>query len=89
MEEEDEEDVKPTIEYLDSLNDYRKRARSPAFEPPEEPVAKAPRFADEPIPEAMPPPMDAEDDMEGVAVTGEDDPIVYGRVPYLVSIAAG
>jgi hypothetical protein len=70
--------VKPSVEYLDSLNAYRKRARSPEMDLFDEPESKAPRLADAPPTE---PALlgDGEDEMEGVPLASGDDPIVYGR----------
>jgi transcription initiation factor TFIIE subunit alpha len=73
--------VKPSVEYLDSLNAYRKRTRSPEMDLFDEPESKAPRLASAPPTE---PALlgEGEDEMEGVPLASGDDPIVYGR-PHL------
>ncbi|KAJ7635101.1 TFIIE alpha subunit-domain-containing protein [Roridomyces roridus] len=72
----DEEDVKPNIQYIDSLNEYRKRARSQEKEAANK-IAKIEEtngfghyLADAPAPKAEPEP-------EPVPEEPKDDPIVY------------
>jgi transcription initiation factor TFIIE subunit alpha len=71
---EEEEDVKPDVSQLmhTSLNDYRKRARSPE---PDHGASKLARLEEPAAPPAVPEPDDMFGDDEAPA---EDDPIVYG-----------
>ncbi|KAH9916967.1 TFIIE alpha subunit-domain-containing protein [Epithele typhae] len=74
---EDEEDVKPDLEYLDSLNEYRKRSRS------REDVGDEDRGTTPKLPRtegSMSPPA-----LDAPPAGGADDPIVYvngGPVPF-------
>jgi transcription initiation factor TFIIE subunit alpha len=80
----EEEDVKPSVEYLDSLNEYRKRSRSsedtgygaPAKTPKLNGHAQLNGFA-HPAPEPEPLVVAAEEPLVGE--TG-DDPIVHGAL---------
>ncbi|KAI0337217.1 hypothetical protein BDW22DRAFT_1364381 [Trametopsis cervina] len=69
LEQEEEEDVKPSVAYLDSLNAYRKRSRSRSAERGR---AKTPKLAgyDSPHDAEPPEPVDA-------AGQAADDPMVY------------
>lgn len=90
----DEEDKKPSIEYLDSLNDYRKRSRS--REDVGTPRSKVARMSDIgfdtvqvngngnghlPVPEVVEP------EEPGIVEerTSSDDPIVYGQFLFLIN----
>jgi transcription initiation factor TFIIE subunit alpha len=66
----DDEDIKPNVEYLDSLNDYRKRARSPAVTDWDAPASKMARAE-------SPPQMEPEIQMD-ITSGDSNDPIVYG-----------
>ena len=81
----EEEDVKPSVEYLDSLNDYRKRSRSREDVGIGGPV-KTPRMnghAPSPLSytNGVEPPVEVEVAMNGAEtdVAAGDDPIVYGN----------
>jgi transcription initiation factor TFIIE subunit alpha len=80
----DEEEQKPSVEYLDSLNDYRKRSRSREDEGVKQ--TKLPKLGEEHMngfsPEAAQPngsPNDhPEMDAEDVSAPPLDSPIIYG-----------
>jgi transcription initiation factor TFIIE subunit alpha len=65
-------DVKPNVQLLDSLGDYRKRARSPSAHEDEPPAKKFSQDSG-PAPTATPA------GEPEVAQESEDDPTVYGR----------
>lgn len=82
----DEEDRKPSVEYLDSLNDYRKRSRSVEDEGTANSKSKLAKIGETLVESSYngysnggaPAP---EEDFEMMADPGaaaEDDPIVYG-----------
>jgi transcription initiation factor TFIIE subunit alpha len=76
---EEEEDRKPSIEYLDSLNAYRKRSRSREDEGAVKKVAKV-NGCGYPVPAV---PVDMEVEVESpvaIEVVPADDPVVYGKV---------
>lgn len=79
--EEEEEDVKPSVEYLNSLNDYRKRVRS-EDEDASERASKLVKTEADPTPAVNAfGELEVEDEMEGVQFGGAgaaDDPVVYG-----------
>ncbi|TFK49023.1 hypothetical protein OE88DRAFT_1683638 [Heliocybe sulcata] len=70
--EEEAEDVKPSIEYLDSLNEYRKRSRSQAVDESSEP-RKTPRVDESTY---APPPSEEPPAEETPEASPEDDPVV-------------
>ncbi|KAI0806213.1 TFIIE alpha subunit-domain-containing protein [Irpex lacteus] len=75
----EEEDVKPSVEYLDSLNDYRKRSRSAEVSAPDRGLSKTPRLNGYDSPHSALPPesepvVAAETEM---IVESSDDPTVY------------
>lgn len=81
----EEEDVKPSVEYLDSLNDYRKRSRSREDVGMGGGPVKTPRTnGHEPSPlsytNGVDIPVEAEILVNGMTVEDvpADDPIVYG-----------
>jgi hypothetical protein len=76
----EEVDVKPNVQLLDSLGDYRKRARSPSTHEDEPPAKKFSQDSG-PAPTATP-----TGELE-VAQESEDDPTVYGR-PYFSFVQA-
>ena len=81
----EEEDVKPSVEYLDSLNEYRKRSRSTEDTGHDRGPNKTPKLNGHtepsgfPLPEPEPPVIAAWAELmpEPPAV----DPIVYGMYP--------
>ncbi|KAF9031211.1 hypothetical protein BDZ89DRAFT_984828 [Hymenopellis radicata] len=82
----DDEDHKPSVEYLDSLNDYRKRSRSRENE------GDAGRFKVPKVEEPQPPLTNGNGNANGVAVNGDapqpmvmDDPMIMVNgepIPY-------
>lgn len=89
---EEEEDVKPNVQYLDSLNDYRKRSRSAEDTGHERGPSKTPKlnghaevngFA-QLVPEPEPELVSIE---EPAAEGAVDDPVVYGECPRLSPVA--
>ena len=84
---EDDEDVKPNVEYLDSLNEYRKRSRSTEDVGGDRGPSKTPKLNGHspsngftpsvPQPEPEPPLMPAVEELAPEAPL--DDPIVYGE----------
>ena len=83
------EDVKPSIEYLDSLNDYRKRSRSAELAGTERGPSKTPRLNgyDSPhsaLPPESEPTMAVEAANRGMEML--DDPTVYGTFIFLSPI---
>lgn len=74
-----EEDVKPSIEYLDSLNDYRKRSRSAEDAAEDRAMSKTPKLDGYASPHAALPP-EVEQPIEPVVemiAEPSDDPTVY------------
>lgn len=74
----DEEDVKPSIEYLDSLNDYRKRSRSIEDDGANQ-VNKLPRTGDI-LPGVPGSSIPAEDVPMDDEKPPQDDPMVSGTL---------
>ena len=76
----EEEEQKPSVEYLDSLNDYRKRSRSREDEGSNR--MKLPKLGDEHVNsftlESVQPNGFAEEPRVQEEVPSLDDPIVYG-----------
>ncbi len=73
--------MKPSVEYLDSLNDYRKRSRSAEVSAPDRGLSKTPRLNGYDSPHSALPPesepvVAAETEM---VVESSDDPTVYGK----------
>jgi transcription initiation factor TFIIE subunit alpha len=75
---EEDEDIKPNVEYLNSLNDYRKRTRSEEeSESVEERTRKVAKTA---VDEALFGGDHPEDNVEDGSAPPDDDPIVYGTL---------
>ncbi|KAI0717042.1 TFIIE alpha subunit-domain-containing protein [Earliella scabrosa] len=74
---EDEEDVKPNVQYLDSLNEYRKRSRSREDVGTGGSTPKIPRTDERMETQEETPAPEAEVYMNGTGGSAADDPIVY------------
>lgn len=76
---EEEDDVKPSMEYLNSLNDYRKRSRS--AEEPGRAMSKTPKLNGYDSPHAALPPevQIPVEQVDEAAMDTADDPVVYGE----------
>ena len=77
----DDEDVKPSLEYLDSLNEHNKRSRSHEDVDGGLSLIKTPRLnGHESVHETSPAetPAQAPEDEEAVAASA-DEPVVYGE----------
>jgi transcription initiation factor TFIIE subunit alpha len=78
---EEEEDVKPSVEYLNSLNEYRKRSRS--ADPGDRGMSKTPRLNDYESPHSAVP-LDAALVVAAgeydITMEAQDDPTVYGKL---------
>ncbi|KIP06485.1 hypothetical protein PHLGIDRAFT_13874 [Phlebiopsis gigantea 11061_1 CR5-6] len=79
---EDDEDVKPSVEYLDSLNEYRKRSRSSEDTGLDRGPPKTPKLNGHAIPNGFAPPSEPEQPVvtaweESAPQISGDDPDVY------------
>jgi transcription initiation factor TFIIE subunit alpha len=89
---EEDEDVKPNVEYLDSLNEYRKRSRSLENSDGDRGPSKTPKLNGYSQPNGFTPPaLDPEPpamaEEESAAEEPQDDPIVHGKFSDLCAAA--